>query len=119
MSGAPLLNQRTGKVCGVVKFTRDRSIDLGGGAVPISVVLSKFGELVELQQRFHQADKRWRESIRQQQQRLVKPRSGDRAYRNRVAMLEKVRKMWITDVLHRTLYQETLITLGLIERQDA
>src|SRR5262249_54205479 len=67
MSGAPLLNQRTGKVCGVVKFTRDRSTDLGGGAVPVSVVLSQFEELVELQQQFHQHDKRWRESIRQEQ----------------------------------------------------
>ncbi len=25
LSGSPLLNQRTGKVCGIVKFTRDRS----------------------------------------------------------------------------------------------
>ncbi|MEQ9367970.1 MAG: serine protease [Coleofasciculus chthonoplastes F3-SA18-01] len=31
MSGAPLLNQRTGKVCGIVKLTRDRSFDLGVG----------------------------------------------------------------------------------------
>jgi hypothetical protein len=46
MSGAPLLNQRTGKVCGIVKFTRDRSFDLGGGAVPTSVILAQFPELV-------------------------------------------------------------------------
>ena len=49
LSGSPLLNQRTGKVCGIVKFTRDRSIDLGGGAVPTSEILSQFPELVELQ----------------------------------------------------------------------
>ena len=35
LSGSPILNQRTGKVCGMVKFTRDRSFDLGGGGVPI------------------------------------------------------------------------------------
>ena len=44
MSGSPLLNQRTGKVCGIVKFTRDRSIDLGGGAIPAHVILDQFPE---------------------------------------------------------------------------
>lgn len=59
MSGSPLLNQQTGKVCGMVKFTRDRSIDLGGGAVPAAVILARFPELVEQQRSFHQEDKRW------------------------------------------------------------
>jgi Trypsin-like peptidase domain len=59
MSGSPLLNQRTGKVCGVVKFTRDRSIDLGGGAIPTRVILEQFPQLRELQQQFHQRDHRW------------------------------------------------------------
>lgn len=59
MSGAPLLNQRTGKVCGIVKFTRDRSFDLGGGAVPSRVILEQFPELVEQQRSFHQYDRRW------------------------------------------------------------
>lgn len=59
MSGSPLLNQRTGKVCGIVKFTRDRSLDLGGGAVPTGVILAQFPELVEQQQSFHQRDQRW------------------------------------------------------------
>ncbi len=59
MSGSPLLNQRTGKVCGLVKFTRDRSIDLGGGAVPTAVILAQLPELVEQQQDFHQRDLRW------------------------------------------------------------
>ena len=59
MSGSPLLNQRTGKVCGMVKFTRDRSSDLGGGAIPTRVILEQFPELRELQQGFHGGDKRW------------------------------------------------------------
>lgn len=59
MSGSPLLNQRTSKVCGIVKFTRDRSTDLGGGAVPVSVIFEKLPELRELQQQFHQGDRRW------------------------------------------------------------
>lgn len=59
MSGSPLLNQRTGKVCGIVSFTRDRSFDLGGGAVPTAVILAQFPELVDRQQSFHQNDQRW------------------------------------------------------------
>ncbi|MGK7926822.1 MAG: HEAT repeat domain-containing protein [Spirulina sp.] len=59
LSGSPLLNQGTGKVCGIVKFTRDRSFDLGGGAVPTREILSQFPELVELQKEFHQQDRRW------------------------------------------------------------
>ena len=63
ISGSPLLNTRTGKVCGVVKFTLSRGNDLGGGAVTASVILSQFGALRELQQKFHGEDKRWVESI--------------------------------------------------------
>jgi tetratricopeptide (TPR) repeat protein len=36
LSGSPLYNQRTGQICGVVKFTLNSSIDLGGGAIPLS-----------------------------------------------------------------------------------
>lgn len=61
MSGSPLLNQRTGKVCGMVKFTRDRSIDLGGGAISSRVILEQFPQLGQLQQKFHQGDQRWRD----------------------------------------------------------
>jgi Trypsin-like peptidase domain/NACHT domain len=59
MSGSPLLNQRTGKVCGMVKFTRDRTSDLGGGAIPTRVILEQLPELRELQQAFHEGDRRW------------------------------------------------------------
>ena len=66
MSGAPLLNQRTGKVCGMVKFTRDRSFDLGGGAVPTTAILEQFPQLRELQEKFHQRDRRWRDLVGKQ-----------------------------------------------------
>jgi len=59
MSGSPLLNQQTRKVCGIVKFTRDRKIDMGGGAVTSTVILDRFPELLELQRSFHQKDLRW------------------------------------------------------------
>ena len=59
MSGSPLLNQRTGKVCGIVKFTCDSGSNLGGGAIPTSVILEKFPELLELQRRFHEEEPHW------------------------------------------------------------
>ena len=34
LSGAPLLNRRTGGVCGVMRLTRDRASALGGRAIP-------------------------------------------------------------------------------------
>ncbi len=66
MSGAPLLNQRTGKVCGIVKFTRDRSFDLGGGAIPTRVILEQFPQLREFQKEFHGGDHRWSKLVAKQ-----------------------------------------------------
>jgi hypothetical protein len=51
LSGSPLLNQRTGKICGIVKRSRDRSTDLGGRAVPTKVIFSQFLELAEPRKR--------------------------------------------------------------------
>lgn len=59
MSGSPLLNLRTNKVCGVVKFTRDRSSNLGGGAIHIAVLFDQFPELLDLQQHYHENKSRW------------------------------------------------------------
>src|SRR5262249_55889284 len=41
------------------------------------------------------------------------------ANRNRSAMIEKVRAIWITGFLRQSLFQEVLILLGLSERADA
>mgnify|MGYP006284598619 CR=1 FL=1 len=60
MSGAALLNSRTGKVCAMAKLTRDEYSDLGGGGIKASVILQQLPELVKLQQEFHQPDGRWR-----------------------------------------------------------
>jgi energy-coupling factor transporter ATP-binding protein EcfA2 len=73
MSGAPLLNQRTGKVCGIVKFTRDRTLDLGGGAVPTTVILEQLPQLREFQREFHQQDRRWRDLVLKQTEIDVQP----------------------------------------------
>lgn len=63
MSGSALVNERTKKVCGVIKSTLDSWSDLGGDAIPTSVILSQFPELRELQQKFHQQDRRWIENM--------------------------------------------------------
>lgn len=71
MSGAPLLNQRTGKICGIVNFTRGRNVDLGGGGIPTSVIFSAFPELKALQQKFHQVDNRWTQLMLSTQKGIV------------------------------------------------
>ncbi len=47
-SGSPLLNQKTGKICGVVKRSRDVDIDLGGRAVQTAVIFTTFPILSQL-----------------------------------------------------------------------
>jgi hypothetical protein len=59
ISGAALLNLKTGKVCGMVKETRAAGFDLGGGAIPTRVILEQFPELHDLQRVFHEGDQRW------------------------------------------------------------
>lgn len=59
LSGAPLLNCRTGKVCGMVKETRDQRIDLGGGAVSAKVIFSELPELESKNRSFHEQQKDW------------------------------------------------------------
>src|SRR5574341_1366114 len=57
-SGSPLLNMRTGGVCGIMKLTRDRTTDLGGGAIPTEVIFSSLTDLVEQNKAFHRTDRR-------------------------------------------------------------
>jgi tetratricopeptide (TPR) repeat protein len=59
MSGGPLLNLRTGRVCAMAKFTRDQHTDLGGGGVQGRVILEQLPELGEGQAAFSRGDRRW------------------------------------------------------------
>jgi len=47
------------------------------------------------------------------------PRIAEQPNRNRSAMIEKVRTIWITGFLEQSLFQQTRILLGLSERPDA
>ena len=53
-------------------------------------------------------------ALRSQTRRVV-----EQANRNRSAMIEKVRTIWITGFLQQSLFQETRLLLGLSERPDA
>src|SRR6266566_3030913 len=67
LSGAPVLNRRTGGVCGVMKRSRGTDSDLGGRAIPVSIVFQELPELVEQQRQFHQRDRRWYDCLAQEQ----------------------------------------------------
>ncbi|MFM6158989.1 MAG: trypsin-like peptidase domain-containing protein, partial [Sphaerospermopsis kisseleviana] len=53
-SGSPLLNLRTGKICGIVHLSRDEDNDLGGRAVSAQVIKEKFPDIFQQNQEFHQ-----------------------------------------------------------------
>jgi hypothetical protein len=59
MSGAPVLNQRTLRVGSLIQYTRGRDNDMGGRALPISIVTREFPELLDLQQSYHQKQDIW------------------------------------------------------------
>jgi len=69
-SGAPLLNQRTMKVCGIVKSERQVRVTpsllrgLGGQAIPITVVFAQWSELEGRNCKFHQQDTQWTELLK-------------------------------------------------------
>jgi len=63
LSGAPLLNHRTGKVCGVIKSTRSISSSLGGDAVPVQTVLSEFAALAQRQDEVQARNPQWMQCI--------------------------------------------------------
>jgi hypothetical protein len=59
LSGAPLLNERTGAVCGIINQTRDPTSALGGRAIPVKSIYSAFPELQQQQQQYHHENTHW------------------------------------------------------------
>lgn len=49
-SGSPLLNMRTGAVCGLIKTTRDKRLDIGGRGVSASLICHYFEEQLKTAQ---------------------------------------------------------------------
>lgn len=61
ISGSALLNQRTGRVCGMVKRTRDAERDAGGLAVRMSAVFELHREVADQNRSFHLTNRQWTE----------------------------------------------------------
>jgi Trypsin-like peptidase domain/TIR domain len=64
MSGAPVLSQRTQRVCGIMQITRGRDNDLGGRALPSSMIFTTFPELIPLQEQYKQQQSIWTQSTK-------------------------------------------------------
>ncbi|MEN8446325.1 MAG: tetratricopeptide repeat protein, partial [Cyanobacteria bacterium J06555_13] len=105
LSGSPLLNLNTGRVCGIVKFTRDRTIDLGGGAIPTTVILEQYPQLQDFQQQFHQQDRRWIAQAKSIDIPENLPRSGAVEFVGRDAVMEQ---------LHQILQQDSRAAVSAI-----
>jgi tetratricopeptide (TPR) repeat protein len=60
MSGGPLLDLTSGRVCGILKSTRDARAPRGGWAVPVRVLRELQADVWASHDRFHQGDVRWR-----------------------------------------------------------
>lgn len=59
MSGAPVLNLRTGGVCGVVVASRDPQQPTGALAVPWSAIEIDLADVMAANEAFHRRDGRW------------------------------------------------------------
>jgi hypothetical protein len=66
-SGAPLLNLRTGAVCGIVVRTRNEQNSLGGYGIRTTTLLSVFERVSKINAEAHVGDQRWLSSLRADQ----------------------------------------------------
>jgi hypothetical protein len=67
MSGAPVVNGRTGGVCGVINRTRDERQSLGGYAIPVRRLLELEPRLQAASEDFHSRDSRWVDHLTDEQ----------------------------------------------------
>lgn len=64
MSGAPLLSERTFRIVGMIKETRDRTQLTGAWALPATWLLDRLPALCRANQEFHSRDARWSDAAR-------------------------------------------------------
>ena len=73
MSGAPVLELRTGEVIGMLRTSRKLGSNLGGWVVPAELIRLLWPKEVSLvNDRFHEQDPRWREAASQLRERQSK-----------------------------------------------
>lgn len=75
-SGAPLLNTRTGGVCGLVESTRDGSGAVGGFGVPLTEFLPSLAGVEERNQAYHGDSGEWDRTV-EEERRLAAWRAGE------------------------------------------
>jgi CHAT domain/Trypsin-like peptidase domain len=71
MSGAPVLNTRTGGVCGVLSATRNEALDLGGYAIPIEKLFLRSPTLERLNRGYHEAYRDWFDKLPPEQKSVL------------------------------------------------
>lgn len=70
-SGSPLLNKKTGLVCGMITNTRDRNSDLGGAGAPMEIIFAKFPDLLQQNLAFHHSNARWSSLLEKEQNEIT------------------------------------------------
>jgi tetratricopeptide (TPR) repeat protein len=88
-SGSPLVNLRTGSVCGSIDSTRDPRSDLGGFAVPVAAIAAAFPGLTEENASLHPANGEWDRAV--QAERVL--RSQRRGEMERLPLRPPMRKL--------------------------
>lgn len=72
-SGSPILNRRTGKVCGIIKFTDGKNDLVGGGGIPASTIFGKFNQLIPCQHIYHRSHPQWLKAMAKSNLGIIKP----------------------------------------------
>jgi hypothetical protein len=72
MSGAPVLNSRTGGVCGVLARTRDQAQSLGGYAIPLERLGPNGATLMRQNRSYHDAFRDWYDRLSLAQRKLMR-----------------------------------------------
>ena len=92
MSGAPILDRATGRVCAMVKFTRDEDPLLGGGGILASTVADCLPEVVAAQAEYHRRDRRWSEARPLQPIVENLPKNKSQTFRGRESELARLQR---------------------------
>jgi DNA polymerase III delta prime subunit len=125
ISGSPVLNLKTGGVCGLVRQTLDRSELVGGLALPTAQILTCFPQLAAANQAFHGTDARWRQAhahtdfgaLAQRATQIHTPSGGLRPH-GEVMLLQRVQMDHVDQPLQSALFNLDPITLTKVETPD-
>jgi hypothetical protein len=114
-SGCPVLNARTGSVCGLIDSSRNEAADLGGFAVPMTAVGDAIPGLIERNAALHPAGGRWDTCVRDERA-AGATRSGEAEM---LPLLDPMSKLEPSpDHAPSDLLKPRYGVVGLIDRRD-